>query len=91
MYKNGYTQTEIAKKYNMNQTQISVIVRGNINELSDMVPLDRVGAIKTFKKAGFIHTDKEVIEKVFDKESTIRQLLITKDMYFNKKESGNYE
>ena len=35
MYKNGYTQTEIAKKYNMNQTQISVIVRGNINELSD--------------------------------------------------------
>ena len=65
--------------------------KNNINELSDMVPLDRVGAIKTFKKAGFIHTDKEVIEKVFDKESTIRQLLITKDMYFNKKESGNYE
>lgn len=65
--------------------------KNNINELSDMVPLDRVGAIKTFKKAGFIHTDKELIEKVFDKESTIRQLLITKDMYFNKKESGNYE
>ena len=35
MYKNGYTQTEIAKKYNMNQTQISAILRGNINELSD--------------------------------------------------------
>ena len=24
----------------------------NINELSDMVPLDRIGAIKTLKKSG---------------------------------------
>ena len=57
--------------------------KNNINELSDMVPLDRIGAIKTFKKAGFIHTDKEVIEKVFDKDSVVKQLLITKNMYFN--------
>ena len=57
--------------------------KNNINELSDMVPLDRIGATKTFKKAGFIHTDKEVIEKVFDKDSVVKQLLITKDMYFN--------
>ena len=57
--------------------------KNNINELSDMVPLDRLGAIKTFKKAGFIHTDKEVIEKVFDQDSVAKQLLITKDMYFN--------
>lgn len=57
--------------------------KNNINELSDMVHLDRIGAIKTFKKAGFIHTDKEVIEKVFDKDSVVKQLLITKNMYFN--------
>lgn len=57
--------------------------KNNINVLSDMVPLDRIGAIKTFKKAGFIHTDKEVIEKVFDQDSVVKQLLITKDMYFN--------
>ena len=65
--------------------------KNNINELSDMIPLDRIGAIKIFKKAGFIHTDKEVIEKVFDNDTIVKQLLITKDMYFNKKESGNYE
>lgn len=57
--------------------------KNNINELSNMVPLDRLGAIKTFKKAGFIHTDKVVIEKLFDQDSVVKQLLITKDMYFN--------
>ena len=57
--------------------------RNNINELSDMIPLDRIGAIKAFKKAGFIHTDKEKIEKVFDKNIEVKQLLITKEMYFN--------
>ena len=29
-----------------------------------MIPLDRVGAIKVFKKAGFIHTEKQKIEKL---------------------------
>ena len=56
----------------------------DINELSDMVPLDRIGAIKVFKKAGFIHTDKEKIEKVFGKDTIVKQLLITKEMDFNK-------
>ena len=65
--------------------------KNNINELSDMVPLDRIGAIKIFKKAGFMHTNKERIEKVFGKDVIAKQLLITKDMYFNKKESDNYE
>ena len=59
--------------------------KNSISELSDMVPLDRIGAIKTFKKAGFIHTDKEVIEKVFDQDSVVKQLLITKDMYLDNK------
>lgn len=60
--------------------------RNNINELSDMIPLDRVGAIKSFKKAGFIHTDKEEKGLKFGKEEISRQLLITKEMYFKSKE-----
>lgn len=59
-------------------------IKNKISELSDMVPLDRIGAIKTFKKAGFVHTDKEVIEKVFNKDSIVRELLITKKMYLDK-------
>ena len=65
--------------------------RNDISELSDMIPLDRIGAIKSFKKAGFIHTDKEEKEKVFGKESISKQLLITKEMYFNNKGDLNYE
>lgn len=61
--------------------------KNNISELSDMIPLDRIGAIKSFKKAGFVHTDKEHIEKVFDKDTVVKQLLITKEMYFNNKGS----
>ena len=57
--------------------------KNGINELSDMFPLDRISAIKCFKKAGFIHTEKEKIEKVFDKDVINKELLITKDMYFN--------
>ena len=55
--------------------------KNNISELSDIIPLDRIGSIKTFKKAGFIHTDLEKKELVFSKESIARQLLITKEMY----------
>ena len=52
--------------------------KNNISELSDMIPICRIGAIKTFEKAGFIQTDKERKEQ---KEEIARQLLITKDMY----------
>ena len=58
--------------------------KNNINELSDMIPLDRTQAIKVFKKAGFVITNKEFIEKRFGKDIVIKQLLITKDMYYNK-------
>ena len=61
----------------------------NISELSDMIPLDRVGAIKSFKKAGFIHTTKEYIEKVFGNEIIVKQLLITKEMYMEKHKNEN--
>ena len=62
-------------------------VKNGISELSDMIPLDRVGAIKVFKKAGFVHTDLEEKVLKFDKESIARQLLITKEMYFKNKGS----
>lgn len=60
--------------------------KNNINELSDMIPLERIGAIKSFKKAGFIHTDKEENNLKFDKEEISKQLLITKEMYLKSKE-----
>ena len=66
-------------------------MKNDINELSDMVPLDRIGAIKSFKKAGFIHTDKEHIEKVFDKDVIVKELLITKEMYLKNKGSDYSE
>ena len=55
--------------------------KSGINELSDIIPLDRMNAIKSFKKAGFIHTDLEQKELVFGKESIAKQLLITRKMY----------
>lgn len=58
--------------------------RNNIHELSDMIPLDRISAIRSFKKAGFIHTDLVQKELVFGAESISRQLLITKEMYLRK-------
>lgn len=65
--------------------------RNDINELSDMIPLDRIGAIKSFKKAGFIHTDKEERGLKFGKEEISKQLLITKEMYFKNKGDVDYE
>ena len=64
--------------------------RNDINELSDMIPLDRVGAIKSFKKAGFINTYKEEKNLKLGKEEVSKQLLITKEMYYSNKESGIY-
>ena len=58
--------------------------KNKISELSDMIPIERIGAIKSFKKAGFVHTKKEKIEKVFGKDSIAKELLITKEMYFEK-------
>lgn len=57
--------------------------KNGISELSDFIPLDRIGAIKTFKKAGFVQTELEENGLVFDKESIARQLLITKESYFS--------
>ncbi len=57
--------------------------KNNINELSDIIPNDRIGAIKSFEKAGFIKTNLEKKEFVFDRAITTNQFLITKEMYNN--------
>ena len=44
--------------------------------------------MELFKKAGFIHTKKEQIGKVFDKDTIAKQLLITKEMYFKNKNAN---
>jgi RimJ/RimL family protein N-acetyltransferase len=59
--------------------------QNNISELSDIVPLNRIGAIKSFKKAGFIHTNLEQKVLIFGKEYIAKQLLITKKMYMEMK------
>ncbi len=58
--------------------------KNKISELSDIVPLDRISAIKSFKKAGFIHTNLEQEEIVFGNKKIAKQLLITKEMYDNR-------
>lgn len=55
--------------------------KNNISELSDIIPLDRISAIKTFKKSGFIHTELEKKELIFSKENIAKQLIITNEMY----------
>lgn len=56
--------------------------KNGISELSDFIPENRVSAINSFKKAGFVFSGKESINKVFDKEVVSKELIITRDMYF---------
>lgn len=60
--------------------------KNNINELSDMIPLDRIGAINCFIKAGFRQTDIINEEIKFGKAVNLRQLLLTKKEYKSRKE-----
>lgn len=57
--------------------------KNGISELSDYIPLNRQSAIKSFKKAGFVHTNKERVDIAFGKEYVAKQLLLTKEMYFS--------
>ena len=59
--------------------------KNNINELSDFIPINRISAIKTFLKAGFIQTNLEKHEKVFGKDCISKQLLLTKKDYLKNK------
>ena len=59
--------------------------KNGISELSDVIPLYRENAIKSFKKAGFVQTDGKYKEIRFGEENEARQLLITKEMYFERR------
>lgn len=56
--------------------------KNGISMLSDFIPSDRISAINSFKKAGFIFSGNEKNEKVFNYDVISRELIITKDMYF---------
>ena len=55
--------------------------KNNISELSDIIPEDRINAIKTFEKAGFTYTGFNKKEIKFGKEVVSKQLIITKEIY----------
>lgn len=61
--------------------------KNGISELSDVIPLYRENAIKSFKKAGFVQTDGKYKEIRFGEENEARQLLITKEMYFDRRKA----
>ncbi len=56
----------------------------NIDELTDMLPITRTNSINLLMKAGFIYSGKETVEKVFDEDTIIKELIIKKDMYESK-------
>ena len=55
--------------------------KNNINELVDTVPENRISAIKALKKAGFIDAEKETTIKIFNTDTVIKQLRITKEEF----------
>lgn len=55
-----------------------------IPELIDVVPYDRISAIKTLKRAGFIELKSEKYEEKFKEKVKLKELLITREMYQNK-------
>ena len=52
-----------------------------ITDLSDMIAENRIGAIKSFKKAGFVETDLVKEEFVFDEKIKVKHLLLTRELY----------
>lgn len=63
--------------------------KNDISELSDIIPLYREGAIKSFEKAGFIQTNIKHKDIRFGEEKEAKQLLITKEMYLEKRTNEN--
>ncbi len=59
--------------------------KNGIHELSDFIPMERIGAINIFKKAGFVPTNVKQKELKFGKECISEQLLLTKEMYDRRK------
>ncbi len=57
--------------------------KNNIPELVDMIPLDRMEAINLFKKVGFKLADRVHTEKVFEMDTLVGELILTKEMYDN--------
>lgn len=56
----------------------------NASALSDIIPENRIGAIKSFKKAGFVETNLIQEQIVFEKKVIAKQLLLTKENYLER-------
>ncbi len=54
-----------------------------ITELTDSFPNDRISAIKLFKSCGFKESGNTEESIIFGKKYISKELIITKDMYFN--------
>ena len=76
--------------YALKELQRVAFIDNNINELIDVIPVNRVSAIKTFKKAGFIDTDNISYEKCFNEKIRCQELLITKDKFYNSLEKWRF-
>ena len=63
--------------------------KNGISDLSDVIPLYIENAIKSFEKAGFIQTDEKHKDIRFGEEKEAKQLLITKEMYLEKRTNEN--
>lgn len=57
----------------------------NVNALRDMIPVIRIGVVKTFENAGFIRTNMVKKNLKFGKEEEAGQMLLTKERYFSLK------
>ena len=68
--KQGYSQKAL-----LELEKVAFEING-INELSDIIPVERISAIKAFENAGFSKLDID--------NNNLKQMLITKEMYFNK-------
>lgn len=69
--------------YVLKKLQRVAFIDNNINELIDVIPVNRVSAIKTFKRAGFTPTNNISYEKCFNEKIKCQELLITKDKFYN--------
>ena len=76
--------------YVLKELQRVAFIDNNINELIDVIPINRVSAIKTFKRAGFTPTNNISYEKCFNDKIRCQELLITKDIFYNLLEKWHF-
>ena len=59
--------------------------KNNVDKIVDEFEENRTSAINLFLKAGFMVSSKDRTQKIFDEDFIIKQVYITKEMYFKSK------